>query len=371
MKVLHICKVYLPVKGGVQTVVDWIYEGLIAYGVQSSIYTTYSKGDKVAEELEQNISRYRSWLNILNMPISPSLVFALFRDAKSYDVVCIHYPFPLADLALAFAKLRRAKLLIYWHSEIVSQAKASLFTRVFTHIVLKRASMVVCSSPNLIDHSTILQQYRDKCVVIPFGMPQPLNTTVPCRPSESTNLVFIGRHVAYKGIDVLINAFKLVCNDKRFDAYSLSLVGGGPLLNDHRQQIEKAGLSHRVKILQNVSNEKLQLILAKARCLVLPSRLPSEAFALVQLEAMALGKPIINTALNSGVPWVARDGKEAITVQAEDVNGLTLAIIKLCQDSDYVDRLGDNAKQRYNNVFSHAEFCATTYDLYKKVSSES
>ena len=372
MKILHVCKVYLPSKGGVQAVVDWLKNGLNEFGADSAIYTTYSEIDQISTDKYPDVKRFKSWIEILNMPISPGLVMALRNDVKRYDIVCIHYPFPLADVAIAISRLRTAKLVVYWHSEIVSQVKTSKLTSVFTEVVLKRASKIICSSPKLIEHSNLISKFKEKCVVIPFGIPNSLTPELleSCLPSKSTRLVFVGRHVPYKGIDVLIRAFKIICSNDKFDKYSLTLVGNGPLIHHHESLIKSLNLSKRIEILKNVENVELRQTLTKARCLVLPSRLPSEAFALVQLEAMALGRPVINTNLNSGVPWVARDGREAITVKPEDIDGLATAIAKLCMDDELVDRLGESAKLRHDDVFAYDKFCSDTYEVYQEICSK-
>ena len=94
MKILHVCKVYLPSKGGVQAVVDWLKNGLNEFGADSAIYTTYSEIDQISTDKYPDVKRFKSWIEILNMPISPGLVMALRNDVKRYDIVCIHYPFP-------------------------------------------------------------------------------------------------------------------------------------------------------------------------------------------------------------------------------------------------------------------------------------
>lgn len=371
MKVLHICKVFLPPKGGVQVVVDWLVKGLSENGVTSEVFTTYKKNEIFNEREFSHVKRYKSWVEILSMPIAPRLIFAIKNNLKHYDLACVHYPFPLADLAITISRSSDCKLVVYWHSEIVSQAKTSILVAILTKIMLRRASKIVCSSPNLIEHSPLLRQFRHKCVVIPFGMPTTyeLEKELPklSVPSTSKTIVFIGRHVPYKGIETLIYAFKKLCEQKKYKSFRLILIGKGPRFQHHCELVNNAELEGRICFLPNLNDNELRAHLREARCLVLPSHLPSEAFALVQLEAMALGRPIINTQLNSGVPWVARDGKEAITVKPNNAESLLAAITKICDDDELVDKLGNAARLRFNNEFTHPQFCQRTYKLFKEI----
>jgi len=95
--------------------------------------------------------------------------------------------------------------------------------------------------------------------------------------------------------------------------------------------------------------------------------MPSEAFALVQIEAMSYGKPIINTNLSSGVPWVARDNQESITVSPGNEDELSNAILKLANNDDLLDELGASAKLRFNQTFSYEQFCSKTEALYRSL----
>ncbi|GGZ99301.1 hypothetical protein GCM10008090_04850 [Arenicella chitinivorans] len=79
---------------------------------------------------------------------------------------------------------------------------------------------------------------------------------------------------------------------------------------------------------------------------------------------MAHGRPVINTNLSSGVPWVARDGREAITVTADDVEELSAAIQRFAYDCELVDQRGEAAERRVKSEFNYTLFCDRTEALY-------
>ena len=202
----------------------------------------------------------------------------------------------------------------------------------------------------MISHSRLLKMFESKVKLIPYSIDLTSSNFDSSKPNINEvdfSFLAIGRHVGYKGFSVLIEAMKL-------NKSSLTIVGDGVLFDNHQKLINEYHLNDRVTLLRDTSNEQKEALLAACKALILPSIYPSEAFALVQLEAMKHGKPVINTDLRSGVPWVARDGKEGITVNAGDIHQLNSAINKLENDKVLILKLGKQAKKRYE----------TEYDCY-------
>ena len=100
------------------------------------------------------------------------------------------------------------------------------------------------------------------------------------------------RHVRKKGVDTLLHAFALVLRD--VPELSLVLVGGGPLLEEHKALARRLRIEHQVVFMGEVSHAEVSAFFAACTLFVLPSR--AEPFGIVLLEAAYYGKAIVGTA---------------------------------------------------------------------------
>lgn len=283
----------------------------------------------------------------MSIPISFSFFYWFRKLIKKQDVVHLHYPFPLAAIALCLFKFK-GKIVITWHSDIVRQRLAALLLSPFINYSLKRADSIIVSAKGNITNSNKLWKYEDKCVVIPFSI-KTHDFIYQSHEGDNTHvlhLLFIGRLVYYKGCEVMLRAFALTTG------VSLTIIGNGKLESRLKQMARDLRIENRVRFLGAVTDEEKNRQLQACDVLVFPSIAKSEAFGLVQLEAMAYGKPVINTNLPSGVPEVSIHNETGLTVETNDVEALAAAIAWLQNHSAERFRMGTNARQRVETLFT-------------------
>ena len=317
------------------------------------------------------VTRVSSIASIGSVGVCPAFPLELWRARR--DVTVIHEPNPLA-LVSHWLAAQRGPLVVWFHSEVIRPRwKYRLMYRPFLRRALRLAARIVVSSPNLADHAAELQDFRAKCVVIPFGIDTaPLRRTpgVEARMAEiarrfpGPRILFLGRLVPYKGVDVLLHAMRGV------QATAL-IAGDGPLRGRLEAQARELGVADSVQFLGHLSDEEVVAHLHACDVFVLPSVTRAETFGVVQLEAMACGKPVVSTRLPTGVPWVNRHGETGLVVEPGDAAGLAAALETLTGDPALCGRLGAYARQRVVSQFTTARMTSHAAELYHDVLHES
>ena len=369
MRVIHLGKFYPPVPGGMERVLQGLCEGERALGVDSRALVVSANRATVCETVNGvPVERASSWLRVGSVSFSPTLVRLLAR-VKS-DVLVLHEPNPMALLAYAIARPSQP-LVIWYHSEVVRPRwRYHAFYHPFVSTALRRASRIIVSSPALKEHAKALAPYRDRTVVVPFGLPAP--SFVPSLDPSISKVrerwsgpivLFVGRLVPYKGVDVLLRAM----TDIRAAAV---IVGDGPLRAALDRQASKLGVSDRVFFLGSLPEDTLARWYQHCDLVALPSTTRAEAFGLVQLEAMARAKPVVSTRLESGVPWVNQNGRTGLTVPPNDPDALRDAIQQILVTPNLGERLGEAGRERFLQYFTRERMAAETASVYEQVLSE-
>jgi rhamnosyl/mannosyltransferase len=363
LRVLHVGKFYPPHRGGMESHLHALCTELKEHvGVEVLVA---SDGRRTTEEIFDGVrvTRAGTLLNLSAAPVCPEMV-ARIRAAE-VDLVHIHLPHPTAVLAY-LASGHRGRLVLTYHSDVVRQKTLARLFRPFLHRALRRADAVVVASPNYLESSDVLRAFRDKCRVIPFGIPvarfeRPDPAEVASiRERYGPRIVLgVGRLIYYKGFEHLIRAMRDVRG-------RLLIAGSGPLRARLEEEARACGVGERVHFLGAVVD--VAPFYHAADVFALPSVARSEAFGIVQLEAMACGRAVVNTDLDSGVTFVSPGGLTGITVPPADPSALARALNALLDDPALRERYGRQGRLRVEHEFGLDAMTARTLDLYRELS---
>jgi rhamnosyl/mannosyltransferase len=173
-------------------------------------------------------------------------------------------------------------------------------------------------------------------------------------------VISVGRLVYYKGFDVLIRAMASVRG-------KLLIVGDGPLRGELQALAVQLGVADKVVFAGEINNAGVTPYYHAADLFALASVARSEAFGIVQIEAMAAGLPVVNTSLDSGVPFVSLDGQTGLTVPPGNPQALAAAINRLLDDRGLRQSLGQAGVRRARQEFSLDTMLGRTLQLYRTV----
>lgn len=368
MQVLQTNKYYYPQVGGIEEVVRAIADGLSQRGHQVSVLASKPRG--VGEQTkiaEVPVRKTTSFGPVQSVPLSPTYPFWLANSSSDVDLVHHHLPNPLGVVS-HFATNPYCSTVVTYHSDIVRQSRALKLYAPILRAFLRRVDHIMVTSPGLLKSSPILRPYQEKCSVVPLSIDLH-NLPSPVRPpdfpvAENEQFVlFAGRLNYYKGVEYLIEA------STRFDA-PVVIAGDGDRSEKLKRKSVELGLSDQIHFLGYVSDEMLHYCYEHASTFVLPSVERSEAFGLVQLEAMAHSTPVINTNLQTGVPWVSQDGKTGLTVPPRDTGALGDAIYTLLNDDALREKYGTAARKRVEANFTRPQMISSIEQVYENVAVE-
>jgi rhamnosyl/mannosyltransferase len=365
-RILHLGKYYPPVSGGIETVLETLCRGerrLVdtrALVMNKSRHTVHQMLDGVA------VTRVGSLATIGAVSVAPTLPIWLAR--ANADLVVLHEPNPMALVAYYLAR-PRAPLIVWYHSEVIRPRwRYRVFYHPFLDFALKRAARIVVASPPMLNVEALVP-YRAKCVVIPYGVeldrfqisPRVAAKAKLLRGTKDvTLLLFVGRLVAYKGVEILLRALP------GLDAETV-LIGDGPLRPSLEALARELEVADRVRFAGEVADEDLLAWYHACDALVLPSISRQEAFGIVQLEAMACRRPVISTDLPTGVPWVNQHERTGLVVRAGDVAALRGGLARLVCEVELRQTFGAAGRARVMSQFTSEHMCGMALSLYQQL----
>lgn len=365
LRVLQLGKFY-PVGGGVEKVMYDLMIGMSEQGVHCDMLCAACEGGSRTVSLNSHAELMccRTWIKLAATMISPVMILKLRKICHSYDIIHVHHPDPMACLAL-FCSGYKGKVVLHWHSDILKQRFLLKLYGPLQSWLIKRADMIMGTTPVYLKESPCLQHVQDKTVSLPIGVDrmQPDAEAVKRIADRypGKKIVFsLGRLVHYKGYRYLVEAARYLD-----DSYVVLIGGTGALKDELKGRISELGLQGKVQLLGHVSDEDLPAYYGACKVFCLSSVQKTEAFAIVQIEAMSCGKPVVATRIpQSGVSWVNADGVSGINVEPEDAEALAGAIKAVTEDEVAYGNFSANAEKRYNEIFTKDNMIKRCLNFY-------
>jgi rhamnosyl/mannosyltransferase len=383
LKIVHLGKFYPPAAGGVETHVQTLARAQARAGADVQVICVNhrdatasdvtwrpfgSTSTVVENDGDVRVTRLGRRASVSRLDLCPSLPSVLWslRD-KEVDVVHAHAPNVTMFLALA-ALPPFPTLVVTHHSDVVKQKQLAKVFALVERRVHDRTAMVLSCSDAYVGGSPVLKSLAPKVRSLPLGLelstftdpsPSVLAREARLRSELGAPLwLAVGRLVYYKGMATAIDALARVPG-------RLLVIGTGPLEAELRARALERGVADRIVWAGYVEDEELSAAYRAATALWFPSNARSEGFGLVQVEAMASGCPVINTAIpHSGVPWVSRDGETGFTIPVGSADALAGASLRLLNEPGLRERFSDQAAERARRDFDANEMARRSLELY-------
>ncbi len=370
-KILHIPNYYNPHIGGIEQVTEDFVESIRDSYEQRVLCFKDAKGTVTENVNGISVTRVGCQAKLMSQSIAMHYKREMKRMMKEFmpDVVVFHYPNPfVARYLMKYLKDKKFKFILYWHLDITKQKVMGKLFNSQTKRLLKYADKVVATSPNYVKGSDFLKEFENKITVIPCCVSKDkivVNENINKlalelkKKYENKTMVFaFGRHVEYKGLKYLIEASKYL--DESF----VVLIGGtGPLTEELKKEAEG---DSKVIFLGRLSLEDLKAYFVASDIFAFPSITKNEAFGIGLAEAMGYGKPCVTfTIEGSGVNYVALNEVNCIEVPNRDSKAFADAIVTLASNEDLRKEFGENARDRFEELFTYEKYKENIANLLK------
>lgn len=362
MRIAHVYKDFCPpVRGGIERYVADVAAATAARGLTVEVHVAgvrRSRTDHLANGVE--VHRHRETARVLSSPITGGLALAASRlDA---DIVHLHMPNPVGEIG-ALLNRHAGALVASFHAPVVRQRFLEPAYGPLRERVLGRCRAILVSSTTMACAPELAAR-TDAVQVLPYGVSPSL--TPPNELSRAPDptilrLLFVGRLVYYKGLDVLLHAVAHITDRP----VQLTIVGEGPLRPELEVLVARLGLQDRVELVGAVDDAGLLELHRSHDVFVMPSGSRAETFGMAMCEAMAAGLPAVSTSVGTGTDWVNLDGVTGLVVPPGDPAALAEALHTLAADPDLVARLGQAARERARHEFSfdrHVDGLVAVYE---------
>lgn len=275
-------------------------------------------------------------------------VMALCRK-QHFDVIHAHWIFPQAFLALLATRVLQQSIpvVVTAHGGDLYGLRGRLLSRIKRWVLLKASGVTVVSHAMRRDVAAMTDNQVDSQVLsMGVALRNVFTPPLPQDMRDRYRILFVGRLVEKKGVDVLLRALPIV--RENFPAVHVTIVGDGPERSCLESLAQELGVVEVVEFAGRKPNAEIVDFYRSAGVFAMPSIIAAdgdqEGLGLVAVEAMGCGCPVIASDL-AAIQDVVSDGVTGILFRAGDHEALAAALLKLFDDQVLADSLAVSARQ--------------------------
>ncbi len=294
----------------------------------------------------------------------PLLKIALFGE---YDIwidsvlnsFTTHFAFPIV-------KLRGKKFLLFSEDWWWQKNWKGFFIRPYAKFIARNSDAILTAGSRTRNFFVELGVDPSK-VFLAFNATTDLSIKIHKeKPLNEFIVLYLGRIVQYKGLDVLIRAGKilkfLIPNSK----FLILVVGDGDFKKDCEKLAQDLKLNN-IQFIASVSAEEAVNYYERASCFVLPARflwnssIPAEAWGFTVNEALSAGLPVITTDAVASADDLITDGVNGFKIKSDNPNDLAEKIKLLMENPEILLKMRNSAKDGMKNFTPQKQF-----EVFKK-----
>jgi glycosyltransferase involved in cell wall biosynthesis len=351
MKILTVLTYYRPHTSGLTIYAERLARAFIQRGHQVTVMTTQYDPSLPREEVMDgvHIIRVPVLFRVSKGVIAPTFGWVATRLVAEHDVVQMHLPqFDAPGVAMRGRLFGKPAVLTY-HCDL--QLPKGLFNRLVNMVVQFQNNMagilsnhIVTYTQDYADHSAYLSRYKHKLTPIlpPVELPDPAPGAVEAFAREHhikgkrPVIGMVTRFASEKGVEVLLEALPAILQkypnaQVLFAGQHLNVMGEQAYFNRLAPQIHEYEKAGQWTFLGNLSPQQLAALYPNLDVLTVPSLNSTEAFGLVQIEAMMNGVPVVPSAL-PGVRMPVRMHGMGRVSEIGDPSSLASAILEVLDE---------------------------------------
>lgn len=276
----------------------------------------------------------------------PTGVAKTLKQIKPDVVVGSEYN-PTIIQALQYCKKYKIPFVSWTDGTLFSERNRNFIQKFLRRYVIARASAYIASSSKSKEAQIYYGAKKEKCHISYLTVDVEKYIQKPQGQGKG-KILCVGSLIERKGVDLLLKALaKTNCE------YSLYLAGAGPEKDNLRTQAEDLQISDKVHFLGQLNREELLKHYAESDLFVLPTR--EDCFALVILEAICAGLPIVCSRYADGAYDLIEEGKNGYIIDPYNEEKFAACIEKLLENSELTKEMQQHSdkiieKFRFSNI---------------------